>query len=141
VIAEPLADAPLAQERTTTPVARIYFMPWDATAVVALSVEDLRRQAPYVLELRGGPWVSRLRESLRLGEVSSAKMAAEAPVDVRLVVDFDVPTRAWDTIYASRFQLFSEKTGRIRSIDPEFRKRFEELLVVSGGAEETGSRQ
>lgn len=105
---------------------KIYFLDWAGMERVALRPEEVREHPKVVVELRGEPFVSTFVKSLPLGELTDAD--EPDPSSARLVIDITYDGDRSRTLYATRFNLVDEASGKRVGIDEAFRERFMQVL-------------
>jgi hypothetical protein len=123
--------APAPQMATATPHSNeysrvdIFFVSWESTTPVALSLDDVRRQPDVTLTyslFRANDFANWLQRQIR--RLPSRTTLTE---DVRLVIDFRDGRDELTTFYATRFGLHSADGTISRHVDDAFRRPFTAL--------------
>lgn len=103
--------------------ATIYFVGWDVLTRSRLSIEDVKRSAPIVVQIRRRAEASKFAQSLHLDEMTAVTPPTEE--DKRLVIELLRVGGGVEVYYANARALLSSDSTRSRVVDAEFRKRFE----------------
>jgi hypothetical protein len=109
---------------------KIYHVPWDVLTFVAMLAEDVRKTAPFKIQISDATYAERFARSLAQEKMSEGD---RLPVsDIRLVIDITDEDGSVVSFCASRFELGAQKSGKKRTIDDAFRARFTALYEEKG---------
>ncbi|THF67414.1 hypothetical protein E6C76_03350 [Pseudothauera nasutitermitis] len=114
-----------AQVRTAT----IFLVPWEIETRSALGPSKVREYALVKTVI----FEKHLAQSLLKWLTSESFNPPEVnpPLNFRLVIDFTLEDGSVESYYANRQTLLEKRSGKVRSIDEEFRSRFSFFLIPS----------
>jgi len=104
--------------------ATIYFVHWDMLTRSNLSVDDVRKVAWVVTQINNSEYASRFAKWLHLDKLKPIP-PRQLKTDKRLVIDLVRQGGTTETYFADKAAFFSNDGSRTRTINDEFRRRFE----------------
>jgi hypothetical protein len=109
---------------------KIYHVPWDVLTFANMTAEEVRKTAPFKIQITDAIYAERFVRALAEDKMSSGNHLPIA--DIRLVIDITGDDGSVTSFCASRFELGAQKSGKKRTIDDSFRARFTALYEEKG---------